>query len=192
MRNPLGGDGDSFIEPGESGALSVELLNIGGATATNVSATLTTSTPGVTITQATSTYPDIPPSDSAVNTTPFTFSLPADAPCGLLVNFTLTVTYAGLGSPQVLNFTVQTGGLFTVNGGFETGNFTGWTTPVIPGSSGSFLVRSGTALPLSGLTTVGPMSGTFYAVNDQTGPGTHALLQTFHRAGGSFFGDSVV
>ncbi len=176
---PIGGDGDSFIEPGESGALGVQVVNNGAATATNVSATLTTSTPGVTITQATSTYPDIPPSGSAVNTTPFTFSLAADAPCGLLVNFTLTLTYDGLGGPQVLNFTVQTGGLFTVNGGFETGNFTGWTTPVIPGSSGSFLVRNGTALPLSGLTTVGPRSGTFYAVDDEAGPGTHALLQTF-------------
>ncbi|MDQ3252867.1 MAG: PA14 domain-containing protein, partial [Acidobacteriota bacterium] len=176
---PVGGDNDPFIEPGESGALSVQVVNNGAATATDVSATLTSSTPGVTITQATSTYPDIPPAGSAVNTTPFTFSLAADAPCGLLVNFTLTVTYAALGSPQVLNFTVQTGGLLTVNGGFETGDFTGWTTPVITGGSGSFLVRSGTALPLSGLTTVGPRSGTFYAVNDQTGPGTHALLQTF-------------
>ncbi len=97
----------------------------------------------------------------------------------MAVNFTLTVTYSGNNSPQSFTFTVQTGNEAIANGGFETGTLTGWTTPVIPGSSGGFLVRSGTTLPFSGLTTVGPRSGTFYAVNDQTGPGTHALIQTF-------------
>lgn len=48
-----------------------------------------------------------------------------------------------------------------INGGFETG-FAGWTkvdrADSFPGSS--FYVVSGTVLPQSGMTTVGPASGT--------------------------------
>jgi subtilisin family serine protease len=59
MTTAVGGDGDNFIEPGEGGRITVALTNVGGATALGVSATLSTSTPGVTITSATSSYPNI-------------------------------------------------------------------------------------------------------------------------------------
>ena len=64
------------------------------------------------------------------------------------------------------------------NGGFETGDFTGWTVTDLAGGSGTWSVESGITLP-SANTTVGPASGTFYAVTDQGGPGTHALTQNF-------------
>ena len=66
-----------------------------------------------------------------------------------------------------------------VNGGFETGDFTGWTVVDLVGSSGSFFVDNDGTPPLSGLPTVGPASGSFYAVSAQEGTGTHALIQTF-------------
>jgi hypothetical protein len=66
-----------------------------------------------------------------------------------------------------------------VNGGFETGDFTGWTASAEGGSSGSFSVVSGTSTPISGFPTVGPSSGTFYAITDQGGPGAYALTQSF-------------
>jgi hypothetical protein len=66
------------------------------------------------------------------------------------------------------------------NGGFETGDFTGWSVNDLAGGSGSFFIdNSDGATPFSGMATVGPASGSFYAVSDQTGPGTHALSQTF-------------
>lgn len=65
------------------------------------------------------------------------------------------------------------------NGGFETGTLAGWTVTDLPGSSGSFFGASGLSAPLSGTATVGPAAGTFYAVSDQVGPGTHALSQSF-------------
>jgi hypothetical protein len=65
------------------------------------------------------------------------------------------------------------------NGGFETGDFTGWTASSETGSSGSFSVQSGTTASRSGETTVGPASGTFYALRDQSGPGAYALAQSF-------------
>lgn len=65
------------------------------------------------------------------------------------------------------------------NGGFETTDFTGWTVTDLAGGSGSWFNATGTAGPVSGLLTVGPASGSRYAVTDQGGPGTHVLEQTF-------------
>jgi subtilase family protein/proprotein convertase P-domain-containing protein len=108
---PISGDGDAFVEPGESATLTAPLINVGGATALDVSATLTTSTPGVTITTATSTYPDIGSGgQSAGNITPFAFTLADTAACALAIDFTLTVNYANSAEgAQVLSFKVQTG-----------------------------------------------------------------------------------
>ncbi len=66
------------------------------------------------------------------------------------------------------------------NGDFETGTFFGWTVSDLAGGSGSWFIDdiNGTT-PVSGLSTVGPAAGSFYAVTDQTGPGTHVLEQSF-------------
>jgi subtilisin-like proprotein convertase family protein len=107
----VGGDGDNFIEPGEGGAITVSLTNIGGATALGVSATLMTSTPGVTVTSATSNYPNIGSNgQSANNITPFAFTLANSVPCGAVINFTLTVDVSNSNDgPQTSTFSVQTG-----------------------------------------------------------------------------------
>ncbi|HEV2911855.1 MAG TPA: proprotein convertase P-domain-containing protein [Pyrinomonadaceae bacterium] len=105
-----GGDPDTVLEPGEGGTLTVKLLNSDKGAATAVSGRLTTSTPGVTITTATSAYPNIPGAPgTGTNTTPFAFNLATTVPCGQIISFTLTVTYTGGGSPRVLTFTVPTG-----------------------------------------------------------------------------------
>ena len=66
------------------------------------------------------------------------------------------------------------------NGGFETGDFTGWTVSDQAGSSGSFYIDDGDGFtPFSSQPTVGPSSGAFYAVSDQAGSGAHALIQDF-------------
>lgn len=70
------------------------------------------------------------------------------------------------------------------NGGFEAG-FTGWTIFDQPGSAGTWYTTSLLTTPLSSYATVGPASGSFYAVTDQLGPGTHALLQSFTVTPGS-------
>jgi len=70
------------------------------------------------------------------------------------------------------------------NGGFESG-LTGWTVFDQVGGSGSFFANAGLATPLSAFPTVGPASGTMYAVSDQGGPGAHALYQGFSVAPGS-------
>src|SRR5262249_24276617 len=66
-----------------------------------------------------------------------------------------------------------------VNGGFETGDLTGWAATVQPGSSGNLFVSSGTLSPLSSHPTPGPAKGSFYAVSDQPGPGSYPLMRGF-------------
>ena len=105
------GNGNGVIEAGEGGVLTIQLKNTSGVVdATAITATLTTSTPGVTITQpGTSAYPNLAAgSGTATNTTPFTFTVASDAACGLTINFTLTVNYTG-GPQRVATFSVPTG-----------------------------------------------------------------------------------
>lgn len=98
------------INPGGSGTLTIQLLNNGGANATAVSATLTTSTPDVTVTQGASAYPNLPAGGSGSNVTPYAFTVGAAVPCGTLLQFTLTATYTGNGTkPVAFSLTVQTG-----------------------------------------------------------------------------------
>ena len=61
------------------------------------------------------------------------------------------------------------------NGNFETGNLSGWT--VIDAGSGSWFVYSGTTAPFSGFPIPPPPEGSFAAIADQRGPGSHILYQ---------------
>jgi uncharacterized repeat protein (TIGR01451 family) len=144
--------GDGVISPGEAGTVTAQIMNPGAATATNVVATLTTSTPGVTIQSPNSrAYPDIPVGGSATNTVPFTFSVASGAPCPLVVNFTLTVTFSGGlpgASPRVFTFS-QTFGPppFSINTTLDT------TAPVgtmgVTGSTGTQTGRLNRFTPVS-------------------------------------------
>jgi len=90
-----GGNGNGFIDPNECDSLNLVVQNIGGGTASTVNAILTTTTPGVSITQPLSTYPDLLPGASATNVTPFKFGTAAPYGCGTPVSFSLALTYPG-------------------------------------------------------------------------------------------------
>lgn len=76
-----------------------------------------------------------------------------------------------------------------INGDFETGAFPAWTVDNRAGSSGTWFIDTpGSTTPTSGHTTSaagGGPHGSFYAVTDQGGPGTHVLRQSFTVAPGS-------
>ena len=108
----IAGDGDAFIEPGEDWQLSIPLTNIGAVDATAISATLTSSTPGIVVSVADSAYPDIAASATAPNTTPYIFSVLTSS-CIVKADFTLTVNYTGGGagsSPATFTFSLGIGG----------------------------------------------------------------------------------
>ncbi len=122
----VGGDDDPFVEPGEDWSVIVPLTNVGSVPATAISATLTSSTPGVVILSGNSTYPDLAPTATANNDTPYLFTTTAAFACGGVIDFTLTVTYTGgSSSPQTFNFSTTVG----APGAPVTISY---TTPVVP------------------------------------------------------------
>ena len=104
------GSGGGSLQPGGTGSVVVAVLNEGGATATAVTATLTTSTPGVVMISGSSAMPNIAPGATASNTTPFTFSINPAFPCGGNIQFQLSVAFTGRGtSPTAFTFTTPVG-----------------------------------------------------------------------------------
>ncbi|HET7208593.1 MAG TPA: hypothetical protein VFI95_18600, partial [Terriglobales bacterium] len=110
------GNGNGIIEAGEGARLTIPLKNSGGVkAATDVTATLTSSTAGVSVTRpGTSAYADLAVGASGGNNlSPFSFTLAPDYPCGQPADFTLTVNFTG--GSRALNFTVPTGLLSITN-----------------------------------------------------------------------------
>jgi hypothetical protein len=98
------GDGDGVIEPNECNDINVTILNNGCKLGDNVRAVLSSSTPGVTVTQPNSPYPAATENGNAVNSVPFSISTSNTFVCGTPINLTLTVTYTG--GTNTLNFSV--------------------------------------------------------------------------------------
>jgi hypothetical protein len=110
------GDGNGIIERGEGASIQIQLKNNGGVkAATAVTATLTSTTPGVIVTRpGTSTYANLAIGGSGLNLQPLTFTLDSAYPCGQTADFTLTVNFNN-GSMRVLNFSIPTGLLAITN-----------------------------------------------------------------------------
>jgi hypothetical protein len=173
-------NGDGFIEPGETGTLSVTLKNLGVQDATSVTATLTTSTTGVTIVNGNSAYPNlIALSGSGTNTTPFSYSLSSSLPHNPRVTFTLTVNYLGGHQPsQLLTFTVRFGVELVENGSFEANDFSGWnvSTASTGGDGTPFrfwsINRAGAGgFPFYDILTTAPQDGDYVAWHGFSGGG---------------------
>jgi subtilisin-like proprotein convertase family protein len=102
------GNNNGSIDPGEPIRLTVTLTNPWRSTSKNVAsatATLTTATAGVVISDGNSTYPAIAAQGSAAGDT-FTFNVPLAVTCGQSLNFTVTAT-SSLGTHAVpLSFRV--------------------------------------------------------------------------------------
>jgi hypothetical protein len=90
------GDGDGFADPGESVGLTVTLRNDVCASArTGVAATISTSSPHISIDQASSSYGSISPGDEAQGSPEFEFAVSEFAPVGEYAEFILSITADG-------------------------------------------------------------------------------------------------
>ncbi|HVT30458.1 MAG TPA: choice-of-anchor Q domain-containing protein, partial [Lacipirellulaceae bacterium] len=69
---------------------------------------------------------------------------------------------------------VDTSGL-VINGGFETGDFSGWTLE--NSGSGTFVVNDGIFDPGGPDGPLPPYDGSYASITTQTGPGTHTIYQ---------------
>jgi subtilisin-like proprotein convertase family protein len=103
-------DAEGAVLPGGTTSLTVAVANQGGATATRPTATLSSSSPYVTITAGTAAYPDLASGASATNTTPLTFSVSPETPCGATLELQVTVNSGGRGAaPRSVTFTLPVG-----------------------------------------------------------------------------------
>ena len=88
--------------------------------------------------------------------------------CGAVVNYTVTVND---------NCDGGAASEYVINGGFETGDFSGWS--LVDTGSGSYYINDGTFTPSSGAGALPPISGNFDVVTNQGGAGLHMLSQPF-------------
>ncbi len=116
------GDGDGKLEGGEGATLNAVLNNIGPSNATGITATLTTTTPGVTISNPNvRSYADLAAfTGTGSNSTPWRFTLQDGFVCGTVINFTLTVNYSGGAGTQVLTFSIETAQDISINSTLDT------------------------------------------------------------------------
>ena len=96
------GNGDGKLDPGETIDLTVTLKNV-WLDATNVSGTISTTNPDVTITASQADFGDIPRDSSVDNATPFSFSVASGTPSNYQVTFSLDLTADG-GYADTLQF----------------------------------------------------------------------------------------
>jgi len=104
---PLTGDGDAFVEPGETATVAIPATNAGDGTATGVSVTATTADPQARLTPRAQSYGNI--AAGATKSRNFRLALPADYPLGKRVSLAVRVTFAGVLSPTATTLTIRTG-----------------------------------------------------------------------------------
>ncbi|QQS42715.1 MAG: carboxypeptidase regulatory-like domain-containing protein [Acidobacteriota bacterium] len=109
------GNGNGIPEPGELVDLQFPLSNLGLSNATGITATLTTSTPGVTVWAGAPpsglSYPNLAAAiGTGTSTLPFQIEISDTFPCGGTIDLTLTVSYSGGSLPQqVFSYTLEAG-----------------------------------------------------------------------------------
>ncbi len=167
-----GGNGNGIIEPNECNRLDVSILNDGCKLGSRVKATLSTTTPEVTITRSRSRYPDTAENATATNMSPFQVSTSAAFVCGTSIDFTLTVKFGGGFSE--LNFSVPTCTTppTVVNGSLDASD------PVQEGRLGRNAVVSGcgTAKACPGIFGTGDRH--YDVLSFQNGPGAACVTIT--------------
>jgi hypothetical protein len=86
---------DAYANPGETVTMNVVAMNQSPVSLVNGHGTLSTNTPGVTVTRAASDFPTIAGRQAAPNSTPFTFTVDRNVACGSTIQFVLDVTSEG-------------------------------------------------------------------------------------------------
>jgi len=88
------GNGNSVVNSNECVNLNLPVKNNGCATESAISATLTTSTAGVTVVQGSATYPNLVIDASGTNSKPFQIQTSNSFACGTNIALSLNLTYA--------------------------------------------------------------------------------------------------
>jgi hypothetical protein len=101
-----GGNGNGVINRNECVNLNVQLKNNGCANATGISATLTTTTPGITVVQGNATYPNMVIDATGTNSPAFKIQTADNFACGTEIEFDLNLTFPN--GSKTIHITVPT------------------------------------------------------------------------------------
>lgn len=159
------GNGNGIANPSETLELDIQLKNYGNAiTATGLNAVLACEDAGVTVTAASSAYPDIAPNNSSYGNQKFVVHLNSDFPNGYIIPFTMTVNSGQGQFNSAFDLQVTSGGITIAGGIFSTGLLS-------PGSSSNYIVniRNTGALNLTGVTAVLSSDDDQITVSDANG-----------------------
>lgn len=138
--------GNARLDPNECNTLNISLQNIGGVSATGVSGILSSLTPGVTINEANSAFPNLGGGASGSNATAFQLSTAVGLVCGSSVSLSLAVNYAGGSAALPFALNVGTPAIAPIE------NFDGVSAPTLP--AGWTTARAGTTPPALFVTTI--------------------------------------
>ncbi|HWY51293.1 MAG TPA: dockerin type I domain-containing protein [Chthoniobacterales bacterium] len=101
-----GGNGNGVVNKNECINVNLGVKNNGCASETGISATVTTSTAGVTVTQGNATYPNMVIDASGLNSMPFKFQTSNSFVCGTNIVLNLNLTYAS--GSKTITYSVPT------------------------------------------------------------------------------------
>jgi len=99
------GDGDQYLEPGETGAIALPVTNVGDGTATGVN--VRASSADAPVTPRNQSYGDLAAGTTRTRT--YAVTLPGDYPLGKPLSLDVRVSFAGALSPTSDTFSIPTG-----------------------------------------------------------------------------------
>jgi subtilisin-like proprotein convertase family protein len=168
------GQNNTYWDAGENVQVKLNLANDGTTTLTGVTATVSSTTPGVTMTGATASFPDIPASASADSLAPHvTAHLAASLACGATAVFQVAIhtdqgSFSGSFVQSLGRATNGTGRV--LNESFDSGIPATWT--VLDGGVGGGAASKWTTLNPGVRTIAAPMVLPVATVDsDAAGPG---------------------
>ncbi|QUV84138.1 S8 family serine peptidase [Chloracidobacterium aggregatum] len=136
LPGPTNSDGDGFFEPCETLQSAITVTNVGTSTATGVNATITSTTPGVTIVNGSASFGSLGPGGSATGNVTFKL-LPTFVP-GTTVTINVSITFGPGSGSSTASYTVPT------------------SCPLTPGGTFTFSNPAPITIPLSGPATPYP------------------------------------
>jgi len=158
------GGGNTYIDPGEDVTLQLTLHNNGTSGVTNIVGTLSSSTTGVTVTDATASFPNIAADGTGGSiSNHFAFHVDSTVACGTVLDFTIHMA-SNEGSWDD-SFSLTVGNV--VPGGTITDfsqNFTGGSPPALP-TGWTESHTSGNAWLTSASYYCGAANGLYYPYN---------------------------
>lgn len=186
------GDMDNFLEPGEPFTLAQKLRNVGNQTATSIAGTATAPASDATVTQPSSTWPNLPAGATGTGSPPFGATVKPSIACGDFVDLAITVTSSSGGT--TIPVSLRTG---RPGGGLTTTSSTDVPKSIPDNDSAGVLsnnVVSGSGI-LSDLdVTIGSLTHTFVGdlTIDLISPaGTKVRLFNQHGGSGQNFSNTV-